>query len=61
MILFPVAWLVIFGFASHNLLGNPETIPLMGFALACAFQIQFSRKARQVKAMTPQKMNPCGF
>jgi hypothetical protein len=40
MILFFVAWLVIFGFASHNLLGNPETIPLMGFALARAYRIQ---------------------
>jgi hypothetical protein len=61
MILFSVAWLVIFGFASHNLLGNPETIPLMGFALGCAFRIQFSRKAGQVEAMRPQKMTQCGF
>ena len=56
MILFFVAWLVIFGFASHNLLGNPETITLMGFALGRAYQIQCSRKARQVEAMRPQKI-----
>lgn len=40
MIFFFVAWLVILGFASHNLLGNVETIPLMGFALARAYRIQ---------------------
>ena len=40
MILFFVAWLVIFGFASHNLLGNTETIPLMGFAVARAYLIR---------------------
>ena len=36
------AWLVIFSFASHNLLGNSATIPLMGFALARAYRIQSS-------------------
>jgi hypothetical protein len=35
-------WLVLFGFASHNLLGNAATIPLIGFALARAYQIQSS-------------------
>ena len=60
MILFFVAWLVIFGFASHNLLENTETIPLMGFALGRAYQIQCLRKARQVEAMRSQEMNPCG-
>lgn len=44
-----VAWLVVFSFSSHNLLGNAATIPLMGFALARAYQIQSSRKARWVE------------
>jgi O-antigen ligase len=48
-ILFFVAWLVIFSFASHNLLGNTATIPLMGFALARAYQIQYSRRGRQIE------------
>jgi O-antigen ligase len=60
-ILFFVGWLVIFSFASHNLLGNTATIPLMGFALARAYQIQYSRKTRQVEATRPQKTTPCGF
>jgi O-antigen ligase len=47
-ILFFVAWLVIFSFASHNLLGNTPTIPLLGFALARAYQIHFSRQSRRV-------------
>jgi O-antigen ligase len=37
-----VGWLIILSFASHNLLGNAADIPLMGFALARAFQIQSS-------------------
>jgi hypothetical protein len=41
-VLLYVAWLVLFSFASHNLLGIAATIPLMGFALARAFQIQAS-------------------
>jgi O-antigen ligase/polysaccharide polymerase Wzy-like membrane protein len=50
-----VAWLVIFSFASHNMLGQPSTIPLMGFALARAFQIKFQRKARRlVSDFSPQ-------
>jgi O-antigen ligase len=48
-ILFFVAWLVIFSFASHNLLGNTANIPLMGFALARAYQIQYSRRGRQIE------------
>jgi hypothetical protein len=55
MVLLFVSWLVLFGLTSHNLLGNPETIPLMGFALGRAYQIQFSRKARRVEAMRPQR------
>ena len=43
-----VAWLVIFSFASHTLLVLTSTIPLMGFALARAFQIEFLRKARRL-------------
>jgi O-antigen ligase len=41
-----VAWLLIFSFASHNLLGTPAEIPLMGFALARAYQIQASAQSR---------------
>ena len=48
MILFFVAWLVIFSFTSHNLLGNTPTISLMGFALARAYQIH-SRSAVNVR------------
>ena len=46
-VLLYVAWLVIFSFASHNLLGDTATIPLMGFALARAYRIEASA---QVKA-----------
>src|SRR5207248_9673870 len=48
MVLFFVAWLIIFGFASENLLGNSQTIPLLGFALARAYRIQSSARSRQV-------------
>lgn len=41
-ILFYVSWLVIFSFASHNLLGEAMTIPLLGFAIARAYRIQAS-------------------
>lgn len=61
LILFFVAWLVILGFTSHNLLGNPETIPLMGFALGAAYQIRFFGKAGRVEATGPQKMTSCGY
>jgi len=61
IVLFFVGWLVIFGFASHNLLGNPETIPLMGFALGCAYQIQSSRKTRPVDAESSRKTTPCTY
>ena len=47
-VLFYVAWLVIFSFASHNLLGNTATIPLMGFALARAYRIQSPAQSRRV-------------
>ena len=47
-ILFFVAWLVIFSFTSHNLLGNTATIPLLGFALARAYQLRYSTMARRV-------------
>jgi hypothetical protein len=39
-----LGWLTIFGFASHNLMSESPTIPLMGFALARAYTIQ-SRKS----------------
>lgn len=45
-ILFFVAWLVIFSFTSHNLLGNAATIPLMGFALARAYRIESPAQSR---------------
>ncbi len=60
LILFFVAWLVIFSFASHNLLGDSETIPLMGLALGRAYQIHMSRKSRQVGATRPQ-ITSCGY
>lgn len=41
-------WLVLFGFASHNLLSNTATIPLMGFALARAYQIQSSVQSSEL-------------
>jgi hypothetical protein len=41
-----VAWLVIFSFASHTMLTTASTIPLTGFALTRAFQIEFLRKER---------------
>ena len=56
-----VAWLVIFSFASHNLLDNSATIPFMGFALARAFQIEFLRKERQFETLISQETIPCGF
>lgn len=43
-----VGWLVIFGLASHNLLGNTATMPLLGFALARAYQIHTSRQPKQI-------------
>lgn len=56
-----VAWLVMFGFASHNLLGNPETIPVMGLALGRACQIQLSRRARRAEATRQQKITSCEY
>jgi O-Antigen ligase len=43
-----VGWLIIFSFASHNLLGQTATIPLMGFALARAYQIQASAESSEL-------------
>ena len=43
-----VAWLVIFSIVSHDLLARTSTIPLMGFALARAFQIELLRKERRL-------------
>jgi hypothetical protein len=43
-----VAWLIIFSFTSHNLLGETANIPLMGFALARAYQVQSSAQLRRV-------------
>lgn len=37
-----VGWIVIFSMASHNMLGNEATIPLMGFTLARTYRIQAS-------------------
>ncbi|HEX4885441.1 MAG TPA: O-antigen ligase family protein [Casimicrobiaceae bacterium] len=34
------AWLLAFSFSSHNLLGNPMTIPLLGFAVARAWRLR---------------------
>jgi hypothetical protein len=56
-----VAWLVILGFGSHNMLDNSATIPFMGVALARAFQIEFLRKERQVETLISQETIPCGY
>ena len=56
-----VGWLVIFSFASHNLLDDAATIPFMGFALARAFQIEFLRKERQFETLISQETIPCGY
>lgn len=56
-----VGWLVIFSFASHNLLEEAATIPFMGFALAHAFQIEFLRKKSQFETLISQKTIPCGY
>jgi O-antigen ligase len=42
------AWLVIYSFHSHNLLDQTTTMPLMGFVLARAFQIELLRKERRL-------------
>lgn len=47
-VLLYVAWLVIFSFTSHNLLGNTATISLMGFALARAYRIQSPAQSRRL-------------
>ena len=54
------AWLVIFSFSSHGLLDNPATAPLIGFALARAFQIESLRKERQFETLISQETIPCG-
>jgi hypothetical protein len=51
-ILFFVAWLVLFSLASHNLLGNTATVPLMGFALARAYQVRRSAPVAGIPQMT---------
>jgi O-Antigen ligase len=56
-----VAWLVILGFSSHNMLDNSATIPFMGVALARAFQIEFLRKERQFETLISQETVPCGY
>jgi O-Antigen ligase len=56
-----VAWLVILGFGSHNLLDNSATIPFMGLALARAFQIEFLRKESQFETLISQETIPCGY
>lgn len=61
MVLAFVAWLVIFSFASHNMLDNSATIPFMGFALARAFQIEFLRKESQFETLISQKTIPYGY
>jgi O-antigen ligase len=49
ILLFVAAWLVLFGFASHNLLGNAATIPLLGFALASSFRIRWTRRTSRIE------------
>jgi len=43
LVLVIVAWLIIFSFASHDLLSTAATIPLLGFAIARARQIRDRR------------------
>jgi O-antigen ligase len=43
-VLFLMAWLVLFGFASHTMLTNPETIALLGFAVARACRVRFTSR-----------------
>lgn len=45
---FFIGWLCIFGLSSHNLLGDTATMPLFGFTLARAYQIQSLKRLRQV-------------
>ena len=40
---FLIGWLVAFSFASHNLFGHSATLPLLGFAIARAYQVSSSR------------------
>ncbi|MEO8216235.1 MAG: O-antigen ligase family protein [Acidobacteriota bacterium] len=42
---FLAAWHVGFSFASHNLLSDAETIPLLGFAISRACQVKDMRRA----------------
>jgi hypothetical protein len=56
-----VGWLMIFSFSSHNLLGNAATIPLLGFALARAYQIQVYARLRsslEIKLREDQRRWP---
>jgi O-antigen ligase len=48
MVFLFLGWLVIFGLGSHNLLDDTDTMPLFGFALARAYQIQASRQSKQI-------------
>jgi hypothetical protein len=43
-----VGWLIVFGFASHNLTSELPTIPLMGFAYARASAIRFRMTANDL-------------
>ncbi|MGH8719132.1 MAG: O-antigen ligase family protein [Burkholderiales bacterium] len=43
-VLLVVGWLIIFSFATHTLLGNAGTVPLLGFAVARAYQIQYAAR-----------------
>jgi O-Antigen ligase len=44
-----LGWLTIFGFASHDLMTQTATIPLMGFALGRAYTIQSRKPINDVK------------
>jgi hypothetical protein len=59
-ILLFVGWLVIFSFASHNLLGNPATMPVFAIALAHAFLVRASGKAMQLRVIKEQGAGQCG-
>jgi O-antigen ligase len=44
-------WLILFSFASHNLIDDTATMPLFGFALAQACQIRAIKQSKRVPAL----------
>jgi O-antigen ligase len=62
LIMAVVCWLVIFSFTSHNLFDDSATIPLLGFAIARAWQIRRERlPMRVVEQGFPDRRAPCEY